>query len=339
MIKRLIFCVVAATLGLGLISAQTILTAETHGFRVGDSHDFIMMKAVEEGPSGADVIWDFTSMEINGKNLTSHMLPGNASEKTQSIPGSNFVLEEFGNHFVFTLSPDRMEQCGAVSCNLVTRYDKPFLKLKFPMSYGDRFSGPYSGTHESGTSILPVSGYYFIEADAYGTLLLPGNIEVNDVLRVKQTRTIQNPNGTQIYELTFRWYAQNVRYPVLVVTKYVYPEQTSLVQTAMYAQIENHKKSISGVQLSESLTDLNIFPNPYEESITISYNLQRASRVKIELYNESGKLFRIAKDLTMEEAGSQSLTLNGDDTGSMPGVLYVRLTCGNHVYTKKLIKL
>jgi hypothetical protein len=337
--KRRIFTLIGAAFMIAAVNGQITLTSKTHGFRIGDSHDFILMKNVDEGNAGADVIWDFTGLEASGRNLTSHMLGNDITEKTKAIPQSNFVLEEFGNHFIFNVSDDRMEQYGTVACNTVTVYDQPFLKLKFPFEFGNKLSGRYSGTQESGNLKTPVSGWYYIEADAYGTLLLPGNIEIDNVLRVKQTRTIDNINGSEVYELTYRWYADQVRYPVLVITKYVYPEQTSLVQTAMYAHVGTQKKSTAEIAEFEILSDLNVFPNPYEDRLTINYNLNKAARVRIELYDASGKLFRTVLNSVDQESGLKTMTLEGSETGLMPGLFYVRVTVDQNILIRRVVKL
>jgi hypothetical protein len=337
--KRSIFTLIGAAFMIVALNGQITLTAKTHGFRIGDSHDFLLMKNVSEGIAGSNVIWDFTGLEVTDRTLTSHMLSNDITQNTSSIPNSNFALEEFGNHFLFKVTDDKMVQYGAVSCNTVTIYDKPFLKLKFPLGYRDQVSGYYSGYQLTGTSKIPVQGSYSIEADAYGTLLLPGNIELGDVLRVKQTRSIQNENGSEIYEITYRWYSADVRYPILVVTKYVLPEQSYTSQTAMYAHVENQKKSTTGIAAVESITGFNVYPNPYEDNLTINYELNKPGKVKIELYDVTGKLYKTVLNSEMQDGGSRTLTLEGSDTGNKPGIFYVRVSVDQKAYIKKVIKL
>ena len=99
--KRIVFTLIGAAWMIVALDGQFTLTAESHGFRVGDSHDFLLMKNTDEGIAGANVIWDFSGLESTDKTLTSNMLGKDATEKAKSIPNSNFVLEEFGNHFIF----------------------------------------------------------------------------------------------------------------------------------------------------------------------------------------------------------------------------------------------
>ena len=337
--KRSIFTLFGATFMIAALNGQITLTSKTHGFRVGDSHEFVIMKNVDEGISGPNVIWDFSGLEVTDKTLTSHMLSNDVTEKTRTIPQSNFVLEEFGNHFIFNVSKDKMEQYGTVSCNTVTIYDKPFLKLKFPFEFGDNVSGVYSGFQETENSLVQVNGSYNIEADAYGTLLLPNNVEVSNVLRVKQTRNIQSDNGCSSIEITYRWYAEQIRYPVLVIIKYVLPQQTFIAQTALYAHPESQKKNITSVSSAESVTNFDVYPNPYGEKLTINYNLNKNGNVKIELYDVSGKLYKTALNNVKQESGFKSVTLEGIDSGKLPGTYYVRVTVDNNAYTKKVLKL
>jgi hypothetical protein len=339
MMKRSFFTLVGAISMIVTLNGQIVLTDKTHGFRVGDSHDFLIMKNVDEGAAGSDVIWDFSGLQMTEKTLTSHMLGSDATEKTNSIPQSNLVLEEFGNHFVFKVSKDRMEQYGTVSCNTVTIFDKPFVKLKFPFEYGDVVKGLYSGVQKFDTLSIPVKGSYNINADAYGTLLLPDNIEVNNVLRVKQSRTIDSNNGTSVIELTYRWYAEQVRYPILVIIKYVLPQQTYVAQTAMYAHVANQKKSFTDIALVEPVSGFEVFPNPYEEKLTINYNLNKTCPVKIEMYDVSGKLYNTILNTKKQESGFKSLIIEGSDNCLIPGIYYVRITVDNSAYTKKVVKL
>jgi hypothetical protein len=337
--KRGIFLLTVAAMIAAVTDGQITLTAKSHGFRVGDAHDFVLMKNTDEGAAGQNVVWDFSRLEVNGNSLTSHMFDVNLTDKTRSIPNSNFVLEEFGNHFIFKVSDDKMEQFGVVACNTVTTYSQPFVKMKYPFGFGDKFSGQYSGTQDNETSKTQVHGWYFVEADAFGTIILPGNVEIPNVLRVKQTKTIENTDGSELFEVTYRWYSSDVRYPVFVITKYVYPEQSFIAQTAMYAHATNQKKSAVNLAVLDPVTDINAFPNPFDEKLTISYNLNKTGVVKIDLYDVSGKLFRTVTGPVTQDAGQKSFILEGADVGIMPGILYIRIQVDNNAYLKKVVKL
>jgi hypothetical protein len=257
------------------------------------------------------------------------------------IEKSNLVLEEFGNKFYFQTSEDGMLQYGSVACNSVTQYDKPFVKLKFPFSYGNKVTGNYSGTQTAGTSVVEVSGTYEIFADAYGSLLLPDDVIFENVLRVKQTRLINYKNSSnQIKEITYRWYDKDVRYPVLVIVKYETENNANIAEIAMYSEAINHKKSAqlsAAIENIHGLTNVNAYPNPFDEVLNISYNLDKDSKVIIDLYDVSGKLYKNVLQ-TSQDGGLHNLELSSSQLNMMPGVYYVKIYAGNQMFIKKVIK-
>lgn len=336
---RKILLLIISIVTFSTLQGQITLTNKTHGFHTGDSHDFILAKNSVIGNSGASVIWDFSGIEYTEKTLTSHMLVAETLDKSKEIGNTNLVLEEFGNQFFFNCTNNLMEQYGAVTCNVVTKYDKPFVKLKFPLTYSNKFAGKYSGVQESPNSKIAIYGNYEIFADGYGTLLLPGNIVIENVLRVKQTRTINYNNGGTSTEITYRWYSDDVRYPLLTIIQYVNGTQSTIAETAVYAHAGTHKKSATSVAASELISSIDLYPNPYDAQLTISYNLEKAGKVSINLYDVSGKLFKNVLKGSIQTAGLQSITLNSSDNGFKPGVYYVRISIDNSSFTRKVVKI
>jgi hypothetical protein len=336
--KKIYFCLIAL-LAFAIVNGQVKLTYKTHGFRVGDSHDFVITKNADEGLAGENVIWDFSSLEKTEKTLTSHMLSPEGLANSGSISSSNLVLEEYGNHFYFNTNSDIMEQYGTVCCNTVTKYDKPFVKLKFPFKYGNKVAGFYSGVQISNNTSTPVTGSYEIFADANGTLLLPNDVTIDNVLRVRQTRTIDYENGEKVNEITYRWYAADIRYPVLVIIKYVTPTSITVAQTALYAHVANGKKKAMDVSSTGHVSAFEVFPNPSEDFITINYNMVKSGKVTVELYDASGKYTQTIVNNLKASVGPQTYVINTNDNGILPGIYYLRLSSGDESYTKKIIKL
>lgn len=320
------------------LNAQINLTYKTHCLLVGTSHDFIFTNDKNEGPAGANVIWDFSDLQPSKKTLTSHMLDPALLDKSSAISKANTAIEEFGNIYYFKVEQGIMEQYGSVCCNTTTIYDKPFLKLKFPMTYGDKAVGNYSGIQESPNLKVAVQGKYEVVCDAYGTLILPGDISVENVLRVKQTRTIDAGSGSKMDEITYRWYSADIRYPILVIVKYITPKESYIAQTAMYAHAGEHHKSATLIDSPEPVSGFNAYPSPYHEKLTISYDLESDGKVQIDLFDMSGRLTRSILNKTKQDKGYHSLTINNDDIDFLPGIYYVRLTLDNRTYMKKVVK-
>ncbi len=337
--KKIYLILLGIAISAFILNGQISLNYSTHRIIAGDSHDFKFANNTSEGVSGNNIIWDYSGLKYNGKTLTSHMLNPANIDKSNEIPQANTIIEEFGNYFYFNVENNIMEQYGAVSCNTITKYDKPFLKLKFPFTYGDKATGDYSGIQLSNNSQVPVKGTYEVESDGYGTLILPGNITIDNVLRVKQTRTIDYGNNSEnLTETTYRWYSSNVRYPLLVIIKYKTSQKEYISQTAVYAHAGEQLKSATSIPPVNADLDLQVFPNPYNDKLTINYAIQKSGKVKIELYDNEGKLINTIVNIKKQDAGNYNLTLSAGKLGTKAGIYYVRATFNDNSIIKKIIK-
>jgi hypothetical protein len=336
--KKIYLSILGVTAFAVFAVGQTTLNSTTNAFKVGDSHEFIITTPADEGQSGEKVIWDFTNLQPTDKTLTSHMIQTSESDKSSLIPEANLILEEYGNLFFFKVTSNGMEQYGVSSCNAVTKFDKPFVKLKFPFKYGDKVAGNYSGSQTAQNSSTSITGTYEVIADAYGTMLLPNNISIENALRVKQTRTYLNSDQK---EVTYRWYAAGVRYPILTVIKYVSPQQTFTSQTALFAHATSQKKSgqvISNLADLSTSNNTTTYPNPYTDELKISYNVDEACKVTIDVFNVAGKKLETVLNQNNNK-GANSFILKSNEYNFQPGVYYIRVNMGDKSTTSKVVKL
>jgi len=78
------------------------------------------------------------------------------------------------------------------------------------------------------------------------------------------------------------------------------------------------------------------YPNPFNPTTTIKYDLPTASRVSLKVYDILGREVRNLVD-GFRNAGSHEVTLNATDLSS--GVYFYRLNAGDFVETKRLLLL
>jgi hypothetical protein len=78
------------------------------------------------------------------------------------------------------------------------------------------------------------------------------------------------------------------------------------------------------------------FPNPFNPSTTISYEIPREVHVKLEVYNLLGQRVQLLID-EVQQAGSHEFIFNSEDFAS--SVYLYRLQAGNYTETKKMILL
>jgi hypothetical protein len=78
------------------------------------------------------------------------------------------------------------------------------------------------------------------------------------------------------------------------------------------------------------------YPNPWNPSTTIQYNLPKASFVMLTVYNGIGQLIsRLVNE--QQAAGYHDVMFHGDGLAS--GIYFYRLQAGDYIATKKLILL
>jgi len=340
--RKITLILVAGLFSFSSLLAQTTLTYKTHAIKKGDDHHFMITNNAKPGEAGADMVWDFSDLKYK-KDLVSHMLPPADVARGGEIPGANAVIQEYQNKFAFKVKPDRVEQFGSITCgNSIIKYNDPFVKMVFPFGYGDIHTGEFSGVIENNGNSRPFTGHYELLGDGYGKLILPDGIEVEDVLRLRTSKTKNYGNCGEVTTVTYRWYCPDVRYPLLSIITRERNDETNVIRTAYHANIneelkksESLKKSTHGV-LSQNNHSLDVFPNPYEDHFAIRYNLSKESNVKIAILNNTGKEV-LTKKLGRQEAGNHSYQVNAEQQGMKSGLYFVKLILDNTILTEKIV--
>jgi len=97
--------------------------------------------------------------------------------------------------------------------------------------------------------------------------------------------------------------------------------------------------SVSEVSSGAPATmDLNVFPNPFAEKATIGYNLVKDAKVKVEIYDISGKLVTRLFEGN-EKAGNYSLSYTAKKSEIGSGILIVKLTVNDEIFSRQLVQM
>jgi hypothetical protein len=317
---------------------QISLVYENQSIVTGDSHHFRLTEMVDEGPAGPNQVWDFSALKATG-DLTSYMIDALQTPDGTKIPEATSVIKEGQNNFYFKVSKKEIEEYGLASCNVVYKYDQPLVKMKFPFNYGDKIQGQFHGTDVNNPAIQ-LNGTYKVEADAYGKLILPNNVVISDVLRMKSSRTDGIGNSTNT-TVTYRWYSKNVRYPLLTIIKYENAGNYHTSLTAYYADAGSTIKNKSDNQNDWIVNEdfrVSIYPNPYVERANINYVLYKPSNISISIVDYMGKSIKTIVNQT-QDAGQYTESFAGRDFGLKAGVYLVRVIVNGKIETTKLIQL
>jgi hypothetical protein len=86
--------------------------------------------------------------------------------------------------------------------------------------------------------------------------------------------------------------------------------------------------------ISNEESQLDVFPNPYKGSITISYNLTEDANVTMCVYDIMGQKISTLVDDNKLEAGKHTYQFNGTSAG----IYILQVNEGGHTYVKKLVQ-
>ncbi len=318
---------------------QISLTYQTHAISTVENNEMVICGYADPGQAGQNVTWDFSGLKAL-KDFTGfvnqHYMQGN----DPGFSTSNIRLTEFDNTFYFNITKDKMEETGMTSSDkrITIKYDQPFVKMKFPFSAGDAFAGSISGTYSDNGIKAAIDGSYSVEADAYGKLILPGNVVANNTLRVKSVKNysrIFSGSVQNIEIVTYRWYNKYNRYPLLVLTSIKATTGNSTSESHQAAYNNKLKSSpIKSTALAEN--DLSLYPNPVIDKLTVRYYVETAGPVLIELFDNTGKKIKSLQNNYMEQ-GNYSFEINTKDAGLPTGMYFIRAVISGNPVSKEFV--
>lgn len=301
---------------------------------------------------GESLTWDFGSLPAEGIELSDFYYPLDSTPDlfqlffgNQTLAGQNFsthALELAGLDFELPL-PLQIEQAyqfyrsdeegyfitgnaaEVEGLPLISAYDTLDVVYSFPLSFGDRDTNSfYFFTDVSGIGAVGQSGSRSIDADAWGTLTLPGGsynclrvrteLDVTDTVYIGFTET-----GTRIerpLQVNYTWISPEVGG---VVAEAVFIEE-ALISFRYLA----NQSTLSSATINDN--DFKIFPNPAAQNFEISVPLSFFGSYKI-------------LDLTGREVNTGRLrdVALVDISGLSEGIYLVSVYGADTVLTKRLI--
>lgn len=102
----------------------------------------------------------------------------------------------------------------------------------------------------------------------------------------------------------------------------------------------NIKRSIvnSVTSVNEEWLGISIYPNPFSNSTTITYNLSQPSNVLIEVFNNLGQKTETIADKN-QSAGIHTLSFTANENKSDCGIYTVKFNIEGKVFTRRIVKI
>ncbi|MDL2223001.1 T9SS type A sorting domain-containing protein [Bacteroidales bacterium OttesenSCG-928-M11] len=336
--KKIFTFLLMSLISFSVAYSQVTLTKESHGFISELNHQSIHVDYADPGQSGSNQVWDFSNLAVleDAEDVLSEIDPVD-SDGIINVNRNDDLI------FHYVINDQSNSYLGYTGEKTKVSYTKPIVKTQYPQSFGTYFEGQFSGKVEYAGSkhVVPLKGTYSTHADASGTLILPKGIKLS-VLRVHTIERIEYSNVTQVTD-KYLWYAQEIRYPVLVTTE-TYMEQKNgnatcaSTKSFMNANLFQNKYD-SPTSLEAIVDDIayTISPNPFQDIVEVSYSLPETTKVTVALYNSKGaKLTELVSGEM--QSGHVSFTKNVATYTQTPDVYILKLSFGNKSYSEKLVK-
>lgn len=261
--------------------------------QVGNSSTFRVYNAeiISAGLSGANVTWDFSGINFTETRVFDYKdpstMPGGSSFTT-----ANLGLDQNGDpQFYFIASSQDLVQIGGKIATLTEDYSSNTKKiLSFPITYGNVLNDTFEGTAQLATILASRIGTSVIEADGYGTLILPYTT-FNDVLRVRTVSVYEDELLGNVVnsgvDTAYAWYVEGVKDYVFTHTRVT---SNTFGDVSYGAYLDTMYVGINN--LSKQDLKFGVSPNPASDELNISYHSKSGESLKIELFDLSGKLIK-----------------------------------------------
>ncbi len=328
--------------------SQLSLSYKNNAPSPGDSVSIVKMQYLSPGNGGSGQIWDFSKATLETKPFTSKVTAF-PQEKYPDATDCNVLVEEDGVEYMYKVSENLFEEKGYTKKNIVYTFSEPVIKMKYPFTYNQSYSGKFKGKGDfKGTAYSDVSGDYTITADGHGTLILPSTY-YSDVLRVKVEKNvleISHCGSVETHSTRYVYYAPGMKYPVLNISANESQKGGNapvVINTAcMTIQKGTGSGFPAGVSDQNSMNDQDfsvmVFPNPFTDKLTYNYFLRKPMVMEIELFDVTGR--NMAQILKRQTQGDG--IHNGEidaSYGLSEGVYYIRFTFDKKVFTSKVVKM
>jgi hypothetical protein len=308
----------------------------------GDVLTLKTLDPISEGNSGPNQVWDYSNASIGADYTINYLLDNNTSYSQ----GKAFACDQNGvTTPYYQITSTQKIFYGISGANFAVKLTKPMVELAFPFAYNDQLKGELEGTYTLGSTAYPLSGEYTITADAWGKLILPNGVQFDKVLRVKTDYTYQfDINGIKYeqHSVKYAYYSVCSRYALLQIittdmecgcgttntttNKVVYFNPNAL------PVLEN---TVAEKQSEKGYFTYKIYPNPFENTINLTYQLKAADKVKVVVLDLNGKEIAVLEN-SQKEKGEYSLATTFSSTQAQNYILLIQV--GEKIFTEKLIQ-
>lgn len=278
--------------------AQAPLNATDLNTTIGTSFQLVTVPSDFTGSPGTNQVWDFSDFFPQAtENAVTFEYGSTGSES--NFPEANAVWSfAFDSYFNFYRIDENeysfhgtFEEGGV---NLV--YSNPSTYCEFPLEMESTFVDTFAFNIDLQGITDDATGVYDAEVDGHGTLQLPWG-EIADVYRVKgsvnQEEVLINGNDTiyAFYEGEFTsFFAPGYPGPLVQVRAGVASIPAQDIEQVQISTVYLRNFEFLGVDDTEVVEGLEIFPNPSNGQFTLRFENREAQNISLEVLDIQGRV-------------------------------------------------
>lgn len=275
------------------------IASEAQEFDQSISQTKYLVENADLDSFGENSIWSLEGAELE-------KLPEKSLYYISNNDSSLLINEEDDTQNLFSRINDDLYIAGLENKLTKITYETKELYTKRNFQYRDSISGTFAGHGLYSDKVkLSVNGTYTTIVDGIGSLVLPDNKTIENIIRVTTIRKIENIGKVLIIKEN-RWLEQSNLLPIIERTE-IYYSNASLGSVTYYTPTNSCSEKLTskqkGKQEKHSATykvenrfnksqkeiDFSISKNNKENSPTISFDIsQNASSISYEIYTLDG---------------------------------------------------
>jgi hypothetical protein len=320
------------------LSAQTVLTRSANELQLGDELTLTRIDTISPGNVGPNQLWDFST----AKTYEDYVIDFNADASKTNNSFSKYIASNENNERTsyFQTTPTQRLYFGTSTDKGVIKFDQPLVEMTYPFAYGSEVKGAMNGTFTKNDFTVPITGAYVAKADAWGTLILPNGVKLNNVLRITSIREYDQESSGSDYHFTIKryaFYAPGSRYAVLQIKDVVYDCINCACDGTEYKAYFNAgvKSELKDEEVSTAHFKYKVYPNPFESVLKIDYSIEATANIRMSLVDLMGREVKVLLNKT-QDAGVYSITT--DMSGYHASNFVLRMQVNDILYTEVLIK-
>lgn len=316
--------------------AQPTLSGTGTNPVIGESTTYTGTSYFSAGPSGASQTWNFATY-TGTPSTPSNVVTVGSTPSGSSFPSANIAINTGGGapySYQKTSATAYQNYGNVASSGVVMSYSNPEDYLRFPFTYLNTYIDPWATTFVNAGYTFYRTGTTTITADGYGTLITAAGTFTN-VTRVHMVQDYQDSAyfGTP-YVITYLndeyfWYV-NGTHAALAATFDFTSSAGSPVQGSFFLGT-----AVGIDDINASLSNVNLFPNPATDHLTVDFTLTENKAVQVQVFNAIGQEMEISQ-YGDGMTGSNTIRLNVTDLPE--GIYYAQIMLdGNIAATKRFV--